>query len=691
MDLWNAVIAGTVVGGVYALLAVGLSLIFATTGVLNIAHAGFAMVAAYMYAWLGTEKGWSPTWAAVVAILFVTSLGAVVERLVIRRVAESSPTTKLISTLGVLSLMQGLLLQFFGFSPKAARSLLPNESINIGSVGVTYQQITIFVSAVGLMLILTGFLRFTRTGLAVRAVAQDQTVAQLMGMRRTQIAMLNWSVAAFLAAVAGVLIAPLTVVTIGTFPIFLLKALGATLFGGVSGILGSFLGGFAIGNVEAIASTASSVPGIRELVVLIVVLALLLLRRNWPADVLAAEAPGGGALGFQFSTAARLILAGFTVWALVLALTVSFWSYIGGLALVYILVGLSLVVLTGWTGQVSLMHGGLTGLGAFGLTWYLNRFDFPMPLAIFAASCTGMVVGGLFALPALRLRGLQLGIATLAVGGALSEWLFQFEGTSWTIARPDYFVEDRNLFLVMLPVTLVVVLLVHNLRKGAWGRMFFAVRQSSDTAAHFGISPLRVRVSAFLISGFLASMAGAFYALLLTAIKPADFGVFLSISFLLYVVVGGSESLAGPLIAGLLFAFGPQVVKVSQSSASALPDVISGLLVLLLVAGRPAGLASFLGRAPKADTEATPRRALIPRIVPAVMHGRLPRSFSGNGYANGAPNANGSARRVPAPVAAGPSAGDDTAEFADPSSKGNSSSRRTRSQGPRLRKKEDSS
>lgn len=649
MTYVNAIITGIVAGGVYALLAVGVSLIFATTGVLNFAHSGLAMTAAYLYSWLGTEQELNIWLAAALSIAAVTVLGLVTEQFLIRRVAEASATTRLIATLGLLALLQGLMLQLFGFQPKAARPLFVTGSISLGSIRVTNQQVAIFVAAVGLVVGLAAFLRFTRTGLAIRAMAQNRDVAELMGIRRTQIARLNWSVAAFLAGVAGVLIAPLTIVTVGTFPILLIKALGATLFGGIAGLAGAFFGGFIIGAVEAVASTASSVPGIRELVVLIVIVVLLLARRTWPSELTGSEGITGGHLGSALSTPARILVGVLAAVATFNASTTDFWGYIGGVALVYVLIGFSLVVLTGWTGQVSLMHGGLVGLGAFGLTFYLD-LGLPIPLAIVATAFTGMAVGGIVALPALRLRGLQIGIATLAVTGALSSWLFQFEGTSWTIVRPSYFVRDRNIFLAMLAITAVAAFLLHNLRVSAWGRMFFAVRQSSETAAHFAVQPVRVRVSAFLVSGFIASLAGAFYAILLTAIKPLDFGPLMSITALLYLVVGGTESLIGPVIAALLFGFGPQLVVSSQTTASAVPDIVAGVLVLLLVAGRPTGLASFLARPARAAASAAGRQATTvvhPRHLPAPEPGRRlrraePAHTNGRAHAG----ANGSSVRV---------------------------------------------
>jgi len=610
----NALVAGLVIGGGYSLLAVGVSLIFATTGVLNLAHAGFAMIAAYVYEYLGTRQDWNLWAAALVAVATVAVCGVLVERLAIRRVADAPPPTKFVVTLGLLSLMTGVCLQLFGFQPKGARPLFPVGSISLGSsVEVSHQQLALIVAAVGFVAALTVFLRITRTGLAIRAVADNQTVARMMGIRRDRISGLNWAIAATLAGVSGVLIAPLTILTVATFPVLMLKAVGATLFGGITGLLGAFFGGFILGVAESLAATRFAVVGIRELTTSLLVLALLLARRRWPSELTSAVDQGGSGGSFLYPVARGALVIG-----LVLAFTNAFsndyWAQVGVFGLVYALVALGLVVLTGWSGQVSLMSGGLMGLGGMSMALLYVEHDVPLVLAI----ALGAVITGLFSgavsLAAQRLRGLQVGIATLAVSAGISEWLLQRDEFPRIVARPDFLLEDRRIFLVLLPITVVALLLVRNFRVGAWGRRLFAVRQSSDTAAHFAIDPNRTRTVGFLLSGFLIGLAGCFYVLVLQGVSQLTFGVQLSISLLLYAVAAGSQSLAGPVIAGLVFAFVPQVLTESQGGASAVPDIFSGLLIIVLMGVRPGGMATLLRRSrPVEKAEAPAPPAVVAR------------------------------------------------------------------------------
>lgn len=614
MTYVNALITGLVVGGSYSLMAVGISLIFSTTGVLNLAHAGFAMEAGYIYANLTREHGWGAWPAALVAVALVAVLGVLVERVVIRRVVDAPGTVRFVVTLGLLSLMTGVTLQVFGFRPKAPPPLFESGRLQLGSsVDVSYQEVAVIVAAVVLVAGLSLFLRLTRTGLAIRAVADDQTVARLMGVRHHRIAALNWAIASTLAAVAGVLLSPLTILTVGTFPLLVLKALGATLFGGVSGMLGSFVGGFVLGGAESLAFTRWSVVGVRELTVSLIILVLLFTRKKWPAELTTTRVTEGVS-DSQFSSLFRTVLVGAVVLALVNVVRSDFWGQTGTLALVTALGVLGLVVLTGFTGQVSLMQGGLMGLGGLTMANLYGRQGWPLAFAILGGAVVAMLASGLLAYPSRRLSGLQMGIATLAVTAGISEWLLNQDLFPTLVTRPSYLSQDRQVFYLALPITLLAILAVWNLRRGVWGRRFFAVRYSDETAAHFAIAPVHVRTVAFMISGLLAGLGGCFFVLLLQGVTPVQFGVQLSIALLLYTIACGAQSLASPLVAALVFGFLPQVLTKSQTGASTIPDISAGLLIIGLASFRPGGLATLLTRRkarPGVGGELAP--ALVPR------------------------------------------------------------------------------
>jgi branched-chain amino acid transport system permease protein len=363
--------------------------------------------------------------------------------------------------------------------------------------------------------------------------------------------------------------------------------------------------------VQSITILRSSSPGAQDLVTLIMVVGLLLGRRNWPKEAAGDMfAPSVGRLPSLAPLTDRIsalysrwrtvfaILAGVAaVWMIYVPATSGYWGFIGARGLFYVIEALSIVLLVGWGGQVSIMHGAYVGIGAFTTAYLVDR-GMPLELAVLLAALTGMVMGAIAGLPALRLTGLQFGIASLAFAAAASEWLFkrpEFPKTMsrGSIAGLDLF-DDSHLFLVMLPTTALLYLLVWNLKRSTFGPLLLSSRDAAPTVAHFGADPKRTRMATFLLASFIASLGGAFYGILLTGFQPFDFSFALSIQLLIFAVVGGSQSLGGPIVAGLLFGVVPQLLQgQSGTSASAAPDIVAGVLVIALMALRPAGIASL--------------------------------------------------------------------------------------------------
>lgn len=658
----DAVVAGTFTGAAYALVAVSITLMFRSTGVLSFAHAAFATTGAYLYAELAGERGWPSPMAALVALALTVAYGVAIERVAIRPVSRGSATTKLIATLGVLSFTNGLMLLFFGFQPTSSPLLLPDRYLRIGSISITYQQTAVFVIALASAVGLGWFLQRTRFGIAIRAVAQNRDAARLMGVSLPQVARFNWALGSLLAGTAGILLSPLAPVNVVTFTLFLVKALTATLFGGLASLPLTFLGGLAVGVVESLTTIKLSAAGSRELMTLVLVVGLLVFRRSWAVE--SQQEPAFDALSSRrllpgsfvdaaaaVRDAAQPVLVPVVIVALGLSIyrgaTDEYWGFIGARGLFYVIEALSLVLLVGWSGQVSLMHGAYVGIGAFVSAWLVVEHGVNLALAIPLAALAGILMGAVAGLPALRLTGLQFAIASLAFSGAASSYLFRWEGFTRTFPRGELFGidlgSDSNLFLVMLPVTAVLYLLVWNVRRSTYGPLLLSSRDAGPTVAHFGADPKRTRMWAFLLASFVAATGGAFYGMLITSFTPQDFSLPLSIGLLLYAVVGGVESLAGPVLAGVLFGVVPQILQQqSGAEANAWPDVISGMVVIALIATRPGGLATIFERR-------TPEESAAAHAVPvrlgrfdAVVAARAARR-NGGGETNG---------HVPAPVPA---------------------------------------
>ena len=605
MTYLNGIILGVFIGAPYALLAIVVTLMYRSTGVLSLAHAGFATFAAYIYADLAgpiEDTKWPVVPAAAIGIAAAIALGMIVERFAIRPVRHAPATTKLIATLGVLSVINGVILYVYGFDPKSPRLLFPNETVQIGDVRITYQQVAILLVAIISALLLSSFLRRARLGIAIRAVADDPEAARLAGVRPNTVSQFNWALGAMISGVTGVLVAPLQLLTIGTFPLLETKALVGTLLGGLVSLPLAFIGGISIGVIESVAILKTTVQGASALIILGLVTAVLILRRNWPKVAESKPPVTRSAPRFTIPDRFRWPLIVFSIGFVAVMVLVpagsNYWSFIGGRALFFAIECLAIVLVSGWGGQVSLMQGAYAGIGAFGTAYLVVERGWAFGPALLVAGLAGMLLGALVGIPALRLSGPQFAVASLAFGAAATGWLFKRDEVPRSMPRGDFFgfvlSSDIRVYFLMLAATAVLFLIAWSVRRSTQGTLVLAARDAADTVSHFGVSAPKVRMGIFMLSSFIASLGGGLYAVLLTGLSPADYSLLLSLALVMYTVVGGIRSLLGPVIAAVLFGVFPQVIQTrAGTSASAVPDIVAGLLVVLLIASRPAGIASF--------------------------------------------------------------------------------------------------
>jgi branched-subunit amino acid ABC-type transport system permease component len=610
----NAALAGVFTGGAYALVAVCITLLYRSTGVLSFAHAAFAAVGAYLYVDLAGDS-WPKPLAALTAVLAVVGYGLIVERLAMRPLAGAPPATRLIGTLGVLTFTSGGLLWLYGFSPVTAPLLLPDHVVHLGDVVVSYQQLAVLAFAAVAAALLGLFLYRTRLGLAVRAMAQDSEAARLAGISSPTVARFNWALSAGLAGATGVLVAPLQFVSVGTFPLLLAKSLAATLVGGLASLALSFAGGLLVGALESVAIVRFSSPGAPELAILLLVVAVLVVRRRWPAGPeapVARQRPGSATLD-RFVEVVQPLMVPAAVVAVGLAIVIpahsSYWAFVGGRSLFFAIEALSLVLLSGWGGQVSLMNGAYVGIGAFGAAYAVEVQGLPLPLGLLLGAIAGMVLGGIVAIPALRLSGLQFAVVSLVFSGAATAWLFEWQELPRSMPRGSFFgidlASDISVYFVMFAITAVLFLAAWNIRRSTFGSLLVAARDVPTMVEHFGASAARVRVLTFLFASFVASLGGGLYAVLVSGLSATDFSLLLSTSLLVYAVVGGIRSLGGPIFAAVAFGLVPQLLQSQASAASAVPDIIAGVLVVVVLALRPDGLASlFVARIRSRSSEA---------------------------------------------------------------------------------------
>jgi branched-subunit amino acid ABC-type transport system permease component len=619
-------IVGLMIGTLYGLLGTTLTLMFRSTGILSFAHAGFALIGAYQYSSFacpsarGTECGrptFSSPWiAATVCIAITTAAGLVVERLVIRPLQHADVIRKSIATAAVLGLASGLMLQLHGPQPRgvpAEQELFPSGSFTVDGVIVDNQHLGILLVSAAVMLVIAVLLARSWFGLGVRAAGQRPDVVRLFGVKPATTSRFNWALGGALSGLAGVLIAPVSVVNIGTFSFLLVKAVAAALIGGLVSLPITFGGGLVLGAVEAVTPHFVDRTGSATVGITLVTLAGVVLNRRKIAQLSAVGGRHSGTTGTnpvekQLSTVihAAATLAGRlprTAWALAglavlwIPLHSAYYGSVGLNCVFYALLALSVLLPAGDGGQPTFLQIGFAGVAAYTsstLQTHGVAFAWAGLAAIGAAIVAGAVVGAL----TLRFRGAAFAILSLTFAALISDFVLNLDFMRTSAGNPKFFALDllqsNHAFVVALALLAVSMLLVRNFRRSALGVSFRTLRSGPGLLSTFGVDAARLELTVFTLSAGIAGAAGVVYGLLVSSFTTFQFIPLIGVIVLLAAFVGGLHSLMGPLIAGVIFGYGPTLAAhLSTKSANAFPQIASSSLALLLVVAAPEGLAGI--------------------------------------------------------------------------------------------------
>jgi ABC-type branched-subunit amino acid transport system ATPase component/branched-subunit amino acid ABC-type transport system permease component len=679
---------GVVTGMVYGLVAMGIVLIYRSTRVINFAVANMGFIGAGLFALLVAQYG-VPFWiAAVLGLLAGVAYGAVLELVVIRRLFTAPRVIVLVATIGIAQLSQAILVSFPEIDAPGARFPVPIGAVReIADIRITGPSLSILVVVPLLAVGLGWLLNRTAIGKAVKASADNPDLARLAGISPKAVSTLVWAVAGGLATLSLSLLAGASgsaqnLDNLG--PSTLTRALAAAVIAGMASFPRAFLAGIAIGVIQALINfNYLDQPGLIDFLVFLAVAVAV----YWQS-----RQAGGETQTFSFAAKAppiperlrqiwwlrqidRIALVLLFAGAAVLPLLVTapsrhllYTSILG-----FAICALSLTVLTGWAGQLSLGQMAFAGIGALftaaftrginvDVGWHETRFLHagiePLrfgPAMVFSA----LIVAGIAALVglgALRVRGLYLAVVTFAFGLAAQQYLYQrpiLHGDftdSVPMRRTDVFGIDvasqRSFYYVTLVVLIVGVILVSRLRKTGIGRGTIAVRDNPDTAAAYTVSTTRTKLRAFALAGGLASVGGSLLAANIQGI-PNDrvFTVADSLMLVAIVVIGGLGSVAGTVL-GAAWVIGLPAFFPDNDLVPLLTSSI-GLLVLLLYF--PGGLAQIgyaarasivrwmegrLGPAPAKGQFAVPARKAdtrepLPEGVPALRAGDIVVRFGG--------------------------------------------------------------
>lgn len=623
---------GVGVGLVYGVLALGIVLVFKGTKIVNFAHPFMGLLTAFVAWWLTARASFLPfdagtrprfAVAAVLSLLLIGANGYGLERSILHRLRGTSRLTQLVATIAIGSGTAGLVVLLFqrGEQANETRRLpaLITWSFEVGNVTVTPAYVQIFLVVPLLAAGFYWFFQYTKFGVGIRASAENPDAARLLGISADRVSQFTWVTGSLLAGIAALLIVPIASLDASTLSTgFLVRALVAALVGGLTSLPGAIVGGLVVGVVETMIKWRSGTPGLPEIGMFFVVLVFLMVRpggifgRSEEMNDEAAFVPAVRRLprGLRthrvtpwFGRYWMITAAGFA-----LALSQVVGAATNGILIrvcAYATVGVSLTVLMGFSGQISLGHWALAGVGAYTAGNLLTNLQWPFLLTVPAVVLTGVSLSLLLGVPALRLKGLYLAVITLAFSLAAEVYLFKGSFLSGstsgiTVDGPEYGPWDlddlsgRGLFPFALACLAASVWVASNLADSRTGRAFFAARENERAATVLGIDLRAYRLVAFAVSGGIAALGGMVFGLNQGLITNEDFKTPVSLVLVSMVVIGGLGSVQGAVL-GAFVVFGlPELLHFANGWVV---EIGTGLLLLTVITRAPAGLAGVLGEA----------------------------------------------------------------------------------------------
>jgi branched-chain amino acid transport system permease protein len=658
-------------GALIAGIALGAVLTFRGSGFINFGNGAIAMYAGYTFAGL-TTKGVLPVpplpnpliivagvarlfgahfdvpgiptsvnfgeklsfWPAfLITMVLSVLLGAVIHFLVSRPLRHAPLLAKVVASVGILLFLQAIIVLRYGTTPVSLPSFLPKRAQHLwGDITIPMDQIVITAIILAIALALWALFRYTTFGLSTTASANNEKGALVTGLNPGYFALCNWMLATGIAGLVGILGASISrTLDTTTIALLIVPALGAALVGRLTNFGVTALAGIAFGMSSSLIrywgtlswfpkSQGTAIPGVQDALPFLVIIVVLIVR--------------GKSIPTRENVDERMPFAPAPTWVRGRALIVIAVALIGtvflppvwrlGFTNTIIGVGLclSLVVLTGYVGQISLMHMAIAGSAGFALSNFTSRLHLPFPIGPILAVLVAAAVGILAAIPALRIRGANLAIVTLAASVAIESMVFPNPTWAGNISGaavpPPRFLgfkfgpNDHGVFrflgyhgdgklpnpwfgLFALAVVAVVAVMTVCLRRSTTGRRYLAVRANERSAASTGVGLAGTKMLAFAMSAVIAGIAGVLSAYRFGSVTPEYFGTFASLSLLAFAYLGGITSVTGAVIGGFLVTGGVAATALDQwfGISPEYTILFGGFGLIATAVLHPGGLASF--------------------------------------------------------------------------------------------------
>ena len=598
----DTLITGLIHGNAYALVAVGVSLIFGVTNVVNFAQGSLVALGA-MTAWWLVVVGHQPLPVVIIGVLLVTgAVGYITDLFAVKPFGKAPPIAALLTTFAASMILDRLSQLVFEPELRSFPEVLPTTNLSIGGVRFGTSDVVMF----GLTLLVMGglavYLRYGRTGRAIRATAQDTDAAQQMGVPVQRIRTLSFVLASALGGLAGIFVALYTGSTSPTAGMTIgLTAFVAATIGGLGSIPGAVVGGFVLGIVEAFGVYQFG-DGVRDLITFGLLILVLVFR---PAGLfgkvsaIASEPMTGTFLG-----AGREIRLNAWQWTLVGLIAVVAIPLlasqpmlaVANQVILYAIIAVPMVLLGGSAGQISIGQAAPVAIGAYTSAITVMDLKLPFLVGLLLAGVAAAVVATVLTLPIWRLTGHYVSIATLGIGfvavSIIRNWDSVTRGAYGITGVPGPRIGDLRLtsagdyYWLNLALGIITLLVVLRLRSSHLGTIMASVGSDEVAARSAGVRTRDYKVLAFAVAAFFAGIAGSLLAHENRYLDPTLFPILMSTLALTIIVVGGITSPVGAVVGSIVLVAVPELLRLT-------PDVrilLYGVVLIAVIRFRPQGL-----------------------------------------------------------------------------------------------------
>jgi branched-chain amino acid transport system permease protein len=606
----QTVIGGLLQGSVFAVVALGFSLVFRVTGAINLSQGAFCIIGALAMYSFQVSLGWPVALAAAAAAAATAAAGAAIGATAFVPALSRLPVSSmLILTAGLLTALEGLSLVVWGSQPYALPPFSGEAPVSVLGVRLPTQGFWIAGAALAIIASVWFLLMRTATGEALRACAENPTAARLMGIDVPRMTLFSFTLAALIAGIGGIVVAPILSFQFDTGRFFTISGFSAVAIGGLGSLVGAVAGGGLLGVAEQLAAGYISSLFANGIALALLILTLLVrpsglftARRTRREDVRdehriyhpVVRLKGRRALAFGIVSIAVLIALPWAVPAgLMSSLVITGILFIGVLGL---------DVLMGYCGQVSLGQAGFMAVGGYAAAILATNYGWPPLAGIAAGVVLSLACAVALSLVTMRLRGHYLALATLAFGllvDSLTVGMTETTGgPSGLVGVPSFSIGpvafDTPLKMYYLVAALIVVLVLVLLGgiRSSFGRALQAVRTDQTAAAALGIDVPRHKMAAFAISAALASLSGSLYAFYFHFLSPEMVGTARSLEMIAMLVVGGEGTLVGSLFGVALLTLLPTIFQ----PLALYKTLAEGALLVLVVRYLPGGIFGTLAQ-----------------------------------------------------------------------------------------------